>query len=258
MSTNQQQAQAEELWRQALRDYREEGLQVRLADGWPGDGSVNGRISYGYPPTFQPGYVGPRYLATERRIVLVGQNPGEGSDPDSKRMNREYRAKLEAFLGREIDFKDVNGLIASHMLRWRIFKGKGIFREGGAGRVALLADGVSPSIEEVSYMNYFPFKTSENRPPLKASAFRPHLWTTYVARLLELLEPSVIAPMGAWISRSVVYAPALPSRVWVEWISHSDIYETSSNGPIVSERIRQCQKRAGQVPFRSFRQDPGS
>ena len=60
-----------------------------------------------------------------------------------------------------------------------------------------------PSIEEVSYVNYFPFKTSENRPPLKASAFRLHAWTTYVARLLELLESSVIVPMGPWFSRSV-------------------------------------------------------
>ena len=33
--------------------------------------------------------------------MLVGQNPGEGSDPVSKRMNSEYRAKLEAFLERE-------------------------------------------------------------------------------------------------------------------------------------------------------------
>ena len=108
-----------------------EGLQERLANRWPGDDNVDGRIAYGYPPTFQPGYVGPRYFAAERRIVLVGQNPGEGSDPVSKRMNREYRAKLEAFVRGEIGFEDLNSLIASHMLRWAIFKGKGIFREGG-------------------------------------------------------------------------------------------------------------------------------
>lgn len=203
MSTNQQQAQVEELWREALRTYREDGLEERLTDQWMGDSNVNGRISYEYPPTFQPGYVGPRHFAVERRIVLVGQNPGEGSDPVSMRMNREYRSKLEAFERKEDSFEDVNGLIASHMLRWRVFREKGIFREGGAGRVSLIADDVRPSIGDVSYVNYFPFKTSENCPPLKASAFRLHLWTTYVARLLELLEPSVIVPMGAWFSRSV-------------------------------------------------------
>src|SRR5215203_4735929 len=63
MSTNQQQVQVEELWRWALPDYREERLQERLTDRWPGDDNVDGRIAYGYPPTFQPGYVGPRYLA---------------------------------------------------------------------------------------------------------------------------------------------------------------------------------------------------
>jgi hypothetical protein len=203
VSTCEKQRAVEGLWREALQAYREEELEERLVAGWPGDGNVNGKISYGYPPTFQPGYVGPRYLAAERRIVLVGPNPGEGSDPISKRMNREYRTKLEAFVREEIDFQDLNSLIASHMLRWRVFKGKGIFREGGAGRASLIADGVRPSIGEVSYVNYFPFKTSENRPPFKASAFRLHVWTTYVARLLELLEPRIIVPMGAWFSRSV-------------------------------------------------------
>ena len=45
----------EELWQQALRDYREEGLRERLADGWPGYRNVNARIAYRYLPTFQPG-----------------------------------------------------------------------------------------------------------------------------------------------------------------------------------------------------------
>jgi len=31
-------------------------------------------------------------------------------------------------------FNDVNHLVASHMVRWRVFKGKGIFRETGATR----------------------------------------------------------------------------------------------------------------------------
>ena len=197
-------AAVEELWRQALQTYREDGLHGRLADGWPGDSNVNGRIAYEYPPTFQPGYVGPRYFASGRRIVLVGQNPGEGSDPVSIGMNREYQARLEAFVREEVGFGELNGLIASHMLRWPVFRAKGIFRESGAARMSLLADGVRPSIEEVGYVNYFPFKTSGNQNPLKASPFRRHAWDTYVRRLLELLEPSVIVPMGAWCTGTVL------------------------------------------------------
>ena len=78
-------------------------------------------------------------------MVLIDQNPGEGSDPTSIGMNGEYRASLEAFVRKVVGYEELNSLIASHMFRWRIFKGKGIFREGGAGKVSLLADGVRPS-----------------------------------------------------------------------------------------------------------------
>jgi hypothetical protein len=203
MSTDAKRTAVEELWQQALQTYREDGLRGRLAEGWPGDSNVNERITYEYPPTFQPGYVGSRYFASGRRMVLVGQNPGEGSDPTSIGMNREYRTKLEGFARGEIGFEDLNRLIGAHMLRWSVFHAKGIFREGGAAKMSLLDDDVRPSIRDIGYVNYFPFKTSENRPPLKASSFRVHSWTTYVGRLLELLEPSVIVPMGAWCTRSV-------------------------------------------------------
>ncbi len=203
MSTDQNQTEVEELWRHALQNYRDEGLHMRLTERWPVDRNVKEKIAYEYPPTFQPGYVGPHYFASGRRIVLVGQNPGEGSDPTSIAMNREYRAGLEALARREAGFEDLNRLVASHMLRWRVFRGKGIFCEGGVGKVALLDNGVRPSIEEVGYVNYFPFKTSANQNPLKDSLFRRHVWETYIRRLLELLEPTVIVPMGAWFSRSV-------------------------------------------------------
>lgn len=57
------------------------GLRERLSEKWPYDANVKDRISYDYPPTFQPGYVGPRYFAARQRVVLIAQNPGEGRDP---------------------------------------------------------------------------------------------------------------------------------------------------------------------------------
>lgn len=96
----------EELWRRALPDYRQEGLRERLSREWPGDRNVNERIAYDYPPTFQPGYVGPRYLAAGQHLVLMGQNPGEGSDPRPVKLDREFRAKLEAFAQGNTGFKD--------------------------------------------------------------------------------------------------------------------------------------------------------
>ena len=197
MSIPANQDEVEGLWRRALLEYRQEGLRERLSEKWPYDPTVEGRISYDFPPTFQPGYVGPRYFAARHRVVLIAQNPGEGSDPVSVEMNREYRAKLEAFAQGDAGFEDLNRLVAAHLLGWRIYEGKGIFRQGGAARMALLDDDVRPSIEEV-VANWFPFKTSGNQGPSKTSPFRQHVWTTYLRRLLELLAPTVVVPMGAW------------------------------------------------------------
>src|SRR5262245_7836191 len=130
MSIPAKQDEVEELCRRALQEYRQEGLRRRLSEKWPYDGNVEARISYDYPPTFQPGYVGRRYFASRHRVILIAQNPGEGSDPYSVAKNVEYLAKLEAFAEGNAGFEDLNHLVAQHHLGWRIYEGKGIFREG--------------------------------------------------------------------------------------------------------------------------------
>jgi Uracil DNA glycosylase superfamily len=191
------------LWREALSEYRQEGLQGRLSNRWPGDRNITERIAYRFPPTFQPGYVGPNYFAGNGGLLLVGQNPGEGSDPTSVAMDRDYLGKLHAFMVGDAGLAELNRLVASHMRTWRLFAQKGIFHESGAARISLLDDDVRPSIEDVGYINYFPFKTSGNAAPLKSSAFRRGVWVTYVSRMVELLTPSVIVPLGAWCGPTV-------------------------------------------------------
>jgi hypothetical protein len=197
MSIPAKQDEVEELWRRALQEYRQEGLRERLSEKWPYDANVNARISYDYPPTFQPGYVGPRYFASRHRVVLIGQNPGEGSDAFSVAKNVDYQAELEAFAQGSAGFEELNHLVAEHHLAWRIYEGKGIFRKGGAGRMALLDEDVRLSIAEVAIANWFPFKTCRNRTPFK-TPFRQHVWTTYLLKLVELLAPTLVVPMGAW------------------------------------------------------------
>jgi len=68
--------------------------------------------------------------------------------------------------------------------------------------MSLLDEHVRPSIDDVAYVNWFPFKTSANSLPLN-SPFRRHVWRTYVGRLLDLLTPVVIVLMEAWASRGV-------------------------------------------------------
>jgi hypothetical protein len=68
--------------------------------------------------------------------------------------------------------------------------------------MSLLDDDVRPSIEDVGYVNYFPFKISANNAPLD-SPFQRDAWATYVRKLLELLVPVVLVPMGASARRVV-------------------------------------------------------
>jgi hypothetical protein len=193
------QEQLEQLWRQALSDYRQEALQERLAGRWPDDSNVHERIAYGNEPTFQPGYVGPRYSAPRRRIALLGQNPGEGGDPASVEENREYRDNLEAFARGEMGFDDLNRFVASRLPTWRFFTGKGVFREDSTPRMSLLDEDVRLPIEDVAYLNYFPFKTRRNTPPRATPCWR-HVWSTYVTKALALVAPNVIIAMGSWCS----------------------------------------------------------
>src|SRR5215813_14263239 len=68
-----------ELWKNALQEYCQSELEDRLKRKWPGDLNVQ-RISYQCPPTFQPGYVGSDYWKQIKRLLILSQNPGEGSD----------------------------------------------------------------------------------------------------------------------------------------------------------------------------------
>jgi hypothetical protein len=181
----------EELWQQALSDYRQEGLRARLEAEWKGDPNVP-RISC-YPPTFQPGYVGRRYFETRVKLVLLLQNPGEGRGEEDQRSNDDYRTQLEAFSRGEFGFEELNNRIADHALTWNIYKGKGLFREAPAVRLPLIADDVRPSITEVAWLNSFPFKTRHNADPLKRPGFLEHAWRSFVWPALELLEPGVVA-----------------------------------------------------------------
>ena len=181
----------EQLWKSNLITYSQDGLKDRLTETWPLDRNVAERISYQYPPTFQPGYVGREYLEANQRVVIVSQNPGEGSDSVSESLNVDYRDKLEEFAAGREGWKDLSDFIASQMLQWKVFKNKGIFLESGDDRIELLPTDLRPSIYAVSYVNAFPFKTVGNSKPFR-SPFRAHVWQEYVQPLIELLRPTII------------------------------------------------------------------
>jgi hypothetical protein len=190
MDTRPNRAAIEKLWRQALTTYQEAGLEEHLKAKWSGDPNVTQRITYDYPPTFQPGYVGRHYFEGRRRIVLLGQNPGPGRKADDEDL--VYRPGLEAFARGETSFQALNESLALRVVKWGVFAEKGIFREGRAGRAALLAEDVRPSIHEISYVNHFPFKILHTSGRPRKTSFQKHVWETYVWQVLKHLEPTVI------------------------------------------------------------------
>lgn len=181
----------EELWHEALNLYLRDDLREALEQRFPGDRNVQERISFEKPPVFQPGYVGKDYFSG-RRLLLIGQNPGEGNKPEWIRRNREYMAQLASFKEGETSFEALNDFIAGEMADWDIFSEKGIFMEGGDRRLSLLERKVRPSLAEIAYVNAFPFKTRQNSTPLKRSALNQHIWDTYVVVLVRLLQPAII------------------------------------------------------------------
>ncbi|MDA2930730.1 hypothetical protein MYX84_12435 [Acidobacteria bacterium AH-259-O06] len=179
------------IWKKALKSYEQQTLEERLRDRWADDRNVFERISYEYPPTFQPGYVGPAYFESGKRILMLGQNPGEGSSPIHQSWNVGYTQQLADFANDQTSFEELNALIASEMMRWRIFRGKGIFRENGDERVALVPERIRPSIRSVAYVNAFPFKTINNSRPFRTAFFR-RIWSSFVFEVITYLKPHVI------------------------------------------------------------------
>ncbi len=190
VDTRANRAAIEKLWRQALTTYQEAGLEEHLKAKWSGDPNVTERITYDYPPTFQPGYVGRHYFEGRRRIVLLGQNPGPGRKADDEDL--VYRPELEAFVRGETSFVELNESLAKRILTWGAFAKKGIFRESGAAMASLLAEEVRPSIREISYINHFPFKVQHTSGRPRKTPFQKHIWETYVWQMLKHLEPTVI------------------------------------------------------------------
>lgn len=191
MTTETNQRALKELWQRGLSEYRQEGLRTRLEAKWPGDPNV-AQLSFAYPPTFQPGYVGQRYFKARVQLVLLLRNPGEGRSEEHQRSNDDYLAQLEAFSRGELGFEELNARIAKHALSWGVYGGKGIFQEDRGVRVPLISKDVRPSISEVACLNYFPFKTSGDAKPRMRSSFLEYVWKTHVRRALELLEPTVL------------------------------------------------------------------
>ncbi len=88
----------EALWRRYLNSYADPQIRGKLQRRWRDDPNVvRGRIQFEYPPTFQPGYIGPALMADDTRIRFIWQNPGEGRQQSSQEGDKALAQQLKAF-----------------------------------------------------------------------------------------------------------------------------------------------------------------
>lgn len=191
-------ADIEVLWRKYLRTYAQPRLCSELQNRWSNDPNVvRERIQLAYPPTFQPGYIGARFFDAPARIIFIGYNPGEGKLKSSQEEDKALFNHLDAFAEGQLPFTQLSAFQAGHVIKWPIYRDKGIFSETGDASIALLPTAVRPSVQSVALLNLFPFKTAGNKKPLagyggSTSSLKVHMWECLVKPTIEALNPRFI------------------------------------------------------------------
>jgi len=191
-------AAVEALWREYLHAYAESRIKGELQGRWGADPNVvQRRIQLAYPPTFQPGYVGTNFVESRSRILFIGYNPGEGKLQLSQEEDKTLTKKLNAFAEGQLTLTQLSAFQGSHLVKWTIYRDKGIFSETGDTRIALLPTALRPSVQSVALLNLFPFKTAGNKKPLvgyggSSSSLKVHMWECFVRPTIEALAPSFI------------------------------------------------------------------
>lgn len=191
-------AAIEVLWREYLRAYAEPRIKDELQSRWGADPNVvQGRIQLAYPPTFQPGYVGTRFVESRTKILFIGYNPGEGKLQSSQEEDKTLAKQLNAFAEGRLSLMQLSAFQGNHLVKWPIYREKGIFSEAGDTRIALLPKALRPSVQSVALLNLFPFKTTDNKKPLAGygdskTSLKGHMWECFVRPTIEALTPNFI------------------------------------------------------------------
>lgn len=212
------------LWREFAKRFADHDLKNTLANEWASDPNVvHGRIQLNYPPTFQPGYIGPDYLVAHTRIIFLGYNPGEGKLASSQLDDEILAMMLSAFARGDKTFDDLNRFLSTHLLKWPVYREKGIFQETGDCRIALLPKAIRPSIRSVALLNFFPFKTTNNQKPLSGNSrgkgsLKDYMWESFVKPTIDALRPAVIIrypDSDSYVPRLSYRGSNVPTvRVW--------------------------------------------
>lgn len=203
------------LWRTWVAAFQRPNLQQSMLARWPNDSNVTDRISFGYPPVFQPGFVGTHY-GKPPRVVFLGYNPGKGASDEAIVEDEVLSRRLCAFADGKLLFSEYNSFLAGHVFHWNIYRDMGIFREHGDRTLKLLPTEFRPSVHTVALLNAFPFKTRDNKRPLRNSAISVALWNEFTLPTLKLLQPDIIVhyPDSAILTPSLQQVATRVVQVW--------------------------------------------
>lgn len=194
--------QLEALWISNLAKYHSAGLSDRLLAQFPDDDNVK-QLAYSYPPIFQPGYVGPDYFTSQKRILILAQNPGEGAANRSE--DEKTERKFNSFAAKNLSFADLQFWLRSCILGWETYRDRGIFRESTATTLALLPSPKRPQISAIAILNGFPFKTCGNGKPKQSGQMMEFVTATHLLPNLAILKPDVLIhfPLAAGMLKKV-------------------------------------------------------
>lgn len=188
----------EDLWRAYLQIYGEPQVRAELPRRWGADANITQeRVQFDFPPTFQPGYVGPAFFQADSGILFLGYNPGEGKLQSSQDEDKSLARELRAFAEGRTSLDELSKFQAGHLVRWPVYRAKGIFSETGDASISLLPAASRPSVQAVALLNLFPLKTVGNKKPLagyggNATSLKTHMWECLVKPTIEALAPKLV------------------------------------------------------------------
>lgn len=162
------------------------------------------------------GYCGPRYAVGNP--VLLAINPGGGTDDYQERNaeDRELIPLIEEFVRakqgtRTHAFEAMSRVYMKHVQTWNLRK-----------IVEPTLEACGKTVEEVCYLNLFPYRTRQNHMP--SAKARYAAWANVVAPLLNELRPSLLIALGKKAGGVAAGFPQPTSRLFVVPRTNGDRY----------------------------------
>jgi hypothetical protein len=162
-----------------------------------------GWVDRSFVDVAQPRWVGSRYWESSFRVVILMLNPGQGKVNERA---IESKKRLQSFRDGEVSLDAVLKFQREGMEKWG--KPPGRF-------LNFYHDGLNLDLEEIAFVNVAWCATEGNKYPKK---MLDCCFSRHTAKLLEILEPSVVLASGG---KTRGYAANVPGTRVIKLIHHA-------------------------------------